>query len=77
MLICPDLASAGSPPRQDVFEFLDDDDNLKKIVPNLIEAGIIQETPERVGTTFWHVYEDSRLRQVGKERFEDRGHVLG
>ena len=26
-------------PRQDVFEFLDDEDNLKKIVPNLIEAG--------------------------------------
>lgn len=45
--------------RQDVFEFLDDDDNLKKIVPNLIEAGIIQETQEKVGTTFWHVHEEN------------------
>ena len=45
-------------PCQAVFEFLSDPDNLKQIVPNLIEAGIIQETPEKVGTTFWHVYEE-------------------
>ena len=31
-------------PRQAVFEFLSDLDNLKKIVPNLIEAGIIDPT---------------------------------
>ena len=54
-------------PRQDVFEFLDDEDNLKKIVPNLIEAGIIQETPEKVGTTFWHVYEENgrKMKMTG------------
>jgi carbon monoxide dehydrogenase subunit G len=45
-------------PRQDVFEFLDDPDNLKLMVPNLIDSGIIQEIPEKVGTTFWHLYEE-------------------
>ena len=55
-------------PRQDVFEFLDDEDNLKKIVPNLIEAGVIQETPEKVGSTFWHVYEENgrKMKMTGE-----------
>jgi carbon monoxide dehydrogenase subunit G len=54
-------------PRQVVFEFLDDPDNLKKIVPNLVDAGIIQETPEKVGTTFWHVYEEKgrKMKMTG------------
>ncbi len=55
-------------PRQDVFEFLDDEDNLKKIAPNLIEAGVIQETPEKVGSTFWHVYEEDgrKMKMTGE-----------
>jgi carbon monoxide dehydrogenase subunit G len=32
-------------PRAVVFDFLADDNNLKKIVPNLMDAGVIQETP--------------------------------
>lgn len=48
--------------RPDVFAFLDDPDNLKDIVPNLVDQGVIQETPEKVGTTFWHEYEEKGRR---------------
>ncbi len=44
--------------REDVFAFIDDDDNLKIMVPNLVEHEILEETPEIVGTTFLHVYEE-------------------
>ena len=54
-------------PREDVFAFLDDPDNLPKIVPNLADHGIIEETPEKVGTTFWHVYEEKgrKMKMTG------------
>lgn len=44
--------------REVVFDFLNDPKNLKKIVPNLVDEGVIEETPGKVGTTFWHVYEE-------------------
>lgn len=44
--------------RQDVFAFLDDEDNLKTMIPNLVDSGIIAETPEKVGTTFWHLFQE-------------------
>ena len=46
-------------PREKVFAFLDDPDNLPKYVPNLVDHGVIKETPEKVGTTFWHEYEEN------------------
>ena len=54
-------------PREVVFAFLADDDNLKKIVPNLVDAGLIDEKPEKVGTTFWHVYEENgrKMKMTG------------
>lgn len=54
-------------PREDVFAFLDDEENLRKVVPNLVDQGIINETPEKVGTTFWHVYEEKgrRMKMTG------------
>ncbi len=54
-------------PREQVFAFLDDEDNLPKMVPNLVDHGIINETPEKVGTTFWHVYEEKgrRMKMTG------------
>ena len=54
-------------PREDVFAFLDDEKNLPKMVPNLVDQGLIHETPEKVGTTFWHVYEENgrRMRMTG------------
>ena len=45
-------------PRAEVFAFLDDPENLPKFVPNLVDHGVIQETPQKVGTTFWHIYEE-------------------
>lgn len=55
-------------PRTVVFDFLADDNNLKKIVPNLVDAGIIHETPEKVGSTFWHVYEEKgrKMKMTGE-----------
>ncbi len=54
-------------PRQIVFDFLDDESNLKKIVPNLVDAGVTHETPEKVGSTFWHVYEENgrKMKMTG------------
>ncbi len=54
-------------PPEDVFAFLDDQDNLPKVVPNLVDHGLIEETPEKVGTTFWHVYEENgrRMKMTG------------
>ena len=53
--------------REDVFEFLTDPDNLERCVPMLVDHGIIDETPEKVGTTFWHVYEEKgrRMKMTG------------
>lgn len=55
-------------PRAAVFDFLADDNNLKKIVPNLVDAGVIHETPEKVGTTFWHIYEEKgrKMKMTGE-----------
>jgi len=54
-------------PREQVFAFLDDAENLPKMVPNLVDQGIVDETPEKVGTTFWHVYEEKgrRMKMTG------------
>ena len=54
-------------PRAEVFAFLDDPENLPKIVPTLIDQGVIEETPEKVGTTFWHVYEEEgrKMKMTG------------
>ena len=54
-------------PREQVFAFLDDEENLPKVVPNLVDHGVINETPEKVGTTFWHVYEEKgrRMKMTG------------
>lgn len=54
-------------PRDEVFAFLDNDDNMKVIVPNLHDAGIINQTPEKLGTTFWHVYEENgrKMKMTG------------
>ena len=46
-------------PREEVFAFIDDEENLPKIVPNLVDHGVINETPDKVGTTFWHIYEEN------------------
>ncbi len=53
--------------REQVFAFLDDEKNLPKIVPTLVDQGIINETPEKVGSTFWHVYEEKgrRMKMTG------------
>jgi carbon monoxide dehydrogenase subunit G len=53
--------------RRDVFDFLDDPENLEKVVPNLIDHGIIEETPEKVGTTFWHLYKEKgrKMKMTG------------
>ena len=55
-------------PREEVFAFLDDEENLPKIVPNLVDQGVINETPEKVGTTFWHIYEENgrRMKMTGE-----------
>jgi carbon monoxide dehydrogenase subunit G len=45
-------------PREAIFDFLTDPKNIREIVPNLVDEGIIEEKPGRVGTTFWHVYEE-------------------
>jgi hypothetical protein len=39
-------------PREVVLEFLADDYNLKKIVPNLVDAGLVDEKHEAIGTAF-------------------------
>jgi len=54
-------------PRDEVFAFLDDPENLPKFVPNLVDHGVIQETPKKVGTTFWHVYEENgrKMKMTG------------
>ena len=54
-------------PREQVFAFLDDEKNLPKMVPHLVDQGVIDETPEKVGTTFWHVYEEKgrRMKMTG------------
>ena len=54
-------------PREAVFAWLDDEANLPKMVPNLVDQGILEETPEKVGTTFWHVYEENgrRMKMTG------------
>lgn len=54
-------------PRDEVFAFLDDPDNLMELVPNLAEHGIIEEKAGKVGTTFWHVYEENgrRMKMTG------------
>ena len=53
--------------RDQVFAFLDDEENLPQMVPNLVDHGILDETPEKVGTTFWHVYEEQgrRMKMTG------------
>ena len=54
-------------PREQVFAWLDDQDNLPKMVPNLVDHGLIEEMPEKVGTTFWHVYEENgrKMKMTG------------
>ncbi len=54
-------------PREQVFAFLDDEENLPKMIPSLVDHGLIDETPEKVGTTFWHVYEEKgrRMKMTG------------
>lgn len=53
--------------REDVFAWMDDPDNLQKSVPMLVDHGVIEETPEKVGTTFWHEYEENgrRMKMTG------------
>ena len=45
-------------PRADVFDFLTDDDNPPAVVPNLADHGVIEEHPGKIGSTFWHEYEE-------------------
>lgn len=54
-------------PREEVFAFIDDEENLPKIVPNLVDHGVVDEKPEKVGTTFWHVYEEKgrKMKMTG------------
>ena len=54
-------------PRADVFDFLTDDDNLPAVVPNLADHGVIEEQPGKIGSTFWHEYEEKgrRVRMTG------------
>ena len=54
-------------PRQHVFDYLADDDNLKDMVPNLVEHELLEETEEKVGTTFLHVYEENgrKMKMTG------------
>lgn len=54
-------------PRQVVFDFIDDEDNIKDIVPNLVHAEVTHETPEKVGSTFLHVYEEKgrKMKMTG------------
>ena len=54
-------------PRADVFDFLTDDDNLPAVVPNLADHGVIEEQPGKIGSTFWHEYEEKgrRMRMTG------------
>ena len=49
-------------PREAVFAFFDDPDNMEKCVPMLVDHGFIEEKPEKVGTTFWHEYEEKGRR---------------
>lgn len=53
--------------QEDVFDFLADPDNIKIIVPNLVEHGHIEEKPEIVGTTFYQVFEEKgrRMKMTG------------
>ena len=55
-------------PREEVFAFIDDEENLPKIVPNLVDQGLINETPDKVGTTFWHIYEENgrKMKMTGE-----------
>jgi len=54
-------------PRNVVFEFFDNEDNIQQVVPNLVEAGYLERTPNKVGTTFWHVYEENgrKMKMTG------------
>ena len=54
-------------PRKTVFDFLADEKNIRKIVPNLVDEGMIEETPDKVGSTFWHVYEEKgrKMKMTG------------
>ncbi|MEM8884353.1 MAG: SRPBCC family protein [Planctomycetota bacterium] len=54
-------------PRSEVFAFLTDDENLPRIVPNLADHGVIEDKPGKVGSTFWHEYEEHgrRMKMTG------------
>ena len=53
--------------QQDVFDFVNEPSNIKLIVPNLVDEGLIEETPDKVGTTFWHEYEENgrKMKMTG------------
>ncbi|MEM7229081.1 MAG: SRPBCC family protein [Planctomycetota bacterium] len=46
-------------PRADVFAFLSDQQNMQRVEPTLIGFGVLHETPEKVGSTFWLVYQEN------------------
>ena len=54
-------------PREGVFDFLADDDNIMDIVPNLVDHGFIDVKDGVVGTTFWHEYEEKgrKMKMTG------------
>ena len=54
-------------PREGVFDFLADDDNMMDIVPNLVAHGFIDVKEGVVGTTFWHEYEEKgrKMKMTG------------
>lgn len=53
--------------REDVFDYLADDDNIMDIVPNLVAHGFIDVKDGVVGTTFWHEYEEKgrKMKMTG------------
>lgn len=65
-------------PRAEVFAWLDDDDNIQKIVPNLVDHGIIDEKPEKVGTTFWQEFEEKgrKMKMTGVVTEHDEPSVM-
>ena len=58
-------------PANIVFLWLEDNERLKRWVPNLIEDDPIIETPEKVGSTFRQTFQER-----GKEMKNDYPNVL-
>ena len=55
-------------PAATVFQWLEDNDRLRKWVPNLIEDEPLVETPEKVGSKFRQVFLENgrRMEMVGE-----------